>query len=360
MKTLMTVLVCLALLMTVIVPSLATSEVVKVYNIVPVIAIEVNGGDIQLEEEVTIPVEYLAGKLRSASLATGRFIVTVSGGKFSSVANSQDRIQNSGRYRQDSRKIVRTGKMVAPSDQFGLTAISTVSYDNKSFDIDATNRNSGFGSGGRDLGGALDGHRGGGLSSVGGGTRDLGGVLDGSRGGLSRPSNFNTNRLGGGRSSSRRGNGTGFDLTKSEVGIHLILEPANIESGLVDQTFEGEGKARISDLGVNLSIAGVSVTHSSSQDRSLALVKKAVDLAVAEVVDQMVENYSESEPVGQMTVTSGKRIISGRSSIIFERNGKKIARYEVLGVKGNNLLVRALSGSDYRQVDGDLMKIVNQ
>jgi len=74
----------------------------------------------------------LAAMLRNRARNTGQVEVAVTGRQYRDIADSQDRIHDSGRYSPKSRRQVARGQMVAPTDQYRVTAVANISRERQS------------------------------------------------------------------------------------------------------------------------------------------------------------------------------------------------------------------------------------
>lgn len=241
-------------------------------------------------------VKLLADKVRQAAVATGRLGIAVSGSQFDEIAASQDRIQDSGRYRNSSRQLVRRGQMIAPSEHFNASFVSTMSR--KDEQVMAT----------------------------------LGRWIS--------------------RSSAN------IQSTKLSARVEIVLSSTDIETGIIgtkpNDAITAVGEASQRDVSGSGYVRGQNIDYrsqSSSIEAKLYLV--AFNRAVENLVAQLTPAAGRPIPI---TVHSGKTVHLG-DEVVFYRGSQKIARYEILTINGSNLGIRPLLERS-RPGSGDKFDIV--
>ena len=113
-------LVTLAVLMAVIVPSL-TSYATE-YQLTTARVIELDSEQMTFDGNAgSFDSNRVAAMFRGLAQDTKYVKVAVSGARFESVAASQDRVGDSGRYKKSSQKLVQRGRMTAPTEQYAIS-----------------------------------------------------------------------------------------------------------------------------------------------------------------------------------------------------------------------------------------------
>ena len=244
------------------------------------------------------PTQMLADKLRQAAVATGRLGIAVSGSQFSEVSASQDRIQDSGRYRSSSLKLVRRGQMIAPSEHFSASFTSTMSRKDDQV-----------------------------VAAI-------------------------------GRWLSR--SEVNIQSAKLSARVEIVLSSTDIETGIIGtkpkDAIRATGEASQRDISGSGYVKGQSVDY---QSQSSSIEAKIYLAAFNRAVDDLVRQLAPAagEPM-LITVRSGKAIHLG-DEVVFSRENRKIASYEVLAIDGSNLMVRPLLERS-RPGQGDQFDIVAQ
>lgn len=290
----------LVLLMAAIVPLLITSVTAATqytlvsHQLVEIDRLEIAGNWYFLSRGMD-PSRALADKLRQAAVATGRLAIAVSGPQFDEVAASQDRIQDSGRYRNSSKQVVRRGQMIAPSEHF--FASFTATMDRKD---DA-------------LAGAV------------------------------------------GRFFSR--GQVSVQSAKLTARVEITLSSADISTGIIgtksSDAITAVGEATSRDVAANGCVQGQAVNYQTRRESiEEKLYLEAFNRAITSLVRQLAPAAGKAMPI---TVKSGKTIHLG-DEVIFYRNDRKIACYEVLAIEGSTLKVRPLWEAS-RPVLGDQFEI---
>lgn len=105
----------------------ATPARAERYQLIPVRVVELDG------EQMTVSGnsgywlrEHLAAMIREAAGNTVQ--ITVSGRQFEEVAATQDRVADSGRYRDSSRQLLRKGQMIGPSEHYSISVLADAQY----------------------------------------------------------------------------------------------------------------------------------------------------------------------------------------------------------------------------------------
>lgn len=244
------------------------------------------------------PTQLLADKLRQAAVATGRLAIAVSGPQFDEVTASQDRIQDSSRYRTSSRKLVRRGKMIAPTEHFVASFVST----------------------------------------------------------MSRKDNQVVAAIGRWLSRSE----VNVQSVKLSARVEIVLSSTDIETGIIgtkpNDAIRAVGEATQRDISGSGHVRGQNLDYQSQSDSIEArLYLAAFNKAVDSLVSQLAPAAGRPMPI---TVHSGKAIHFG-DEVVFYRGTQKIASYEVLAIDGTNLKVRPLLEKS-RPGSGDKFDVVTR
>ena len=110
------------------------------FELVPVVVAELDAESIKTDGNASgwFSQENLAAMVRETAGKTGMVLFAVSGQEFDQVTASQDRIHDSGRYRDAN--IAPKGQMLAPTVRFSVSIISNQqaeNYDGSSFNVNA-------------------------------------------------------------------------------------------------------------------------------------------------------------------------------------------------------------------------------
>lgn len=238
--------------------------------------------------------ENLAAMLRNRARASGLVEVAVTGRQFNNIAETQDRIHDSGRYSQDSRRQVPRGQMIAPTDQYQVTAFANLEWRNR------------------------------------------GGTVWLDRGSLSAQ-----------KTEAR----AVVRLTVEPIGIASGLSDQGYEA-------TGEVRRTINFNASGGSWGSFGSTNSSNSNVESELMEEAASRAVDKIIVQLAPEPLEVVPdepgaTGQLRlvpedgrpipieITSGKAVYPG-DKITFYRQDKAIAQYEVLVIRGQDIEVRTI------------------
>lgn len=100
------------------------------YELVPVVLVELDGGSITTDGNASgwFNQETLAASVREATTNSGVVLFAVSGRQYDQVTTSQDRIHDSGRYRDAN--VASKSQMITPTARFSVSIISNLKTDN--------------------------------------------------------------------------------------------------------------------------------------------------------------------------------------------------------------------------------------